>query len=88
MRLVGKNNVPKRRQANTQAQRETEMEASEGKLLNKEREALRELPKQIEQMEKDRDLITSSMQEPDYYRNTDTIPWRIRKTGTTGKRNT
>ena len=39
-------------------------------------------------MEKDRDLITSSMQEPDYYRNTDNDPWRIRKTGTTGKRNT
>ena len=52
-----------------------EMEASKKrKLLNKEREALKELPKQIEQMEKDRDLITSSMQEPDYYRNTDNDP--------------
>ena len=52
-----------------------EMEASKKrKLLNKEREALKELPKQIEQMEKERDLITSSMQEPDYYRNTDNDP--------------
>ena len=38
------------------------------KLLNKEREALKELPKKIEQMEADRDRITASMQESDYYR--------------------
>ena len=44
------------------------------KLLNKEREALKELPKQIEQMEADRDRITASMQEPDYYRNAENDP--------------
>ncbi len=44
------------------------------KLLNKEREALKKLPKQIEQMEADRDQITASMQEPDYYRNAENDP--------------
>ena len=38
------------------------------KLLNKEREALKELPQKIEKMEADRDRITASMQEPDYFR--------------------
>ena len=39
------------------------------KLLNKEKAALIELPKQIEKMEAERDRIASSMQEADYYRN-------------------
>jgi ATP-binding cassette subfamily F protein uup len=53
----------------------TESEApKKRKLLNKEREALKELPKQIEQMEADRDRITASMQESDYYRNAENDP--------------
>ena len=53
----------------------TEPEApKKRKLLNKEREALKKLPKQIEQMEADRDQITASMQEPDYYRNAENDP--------------
>ena len=44
------------------------------KLSNKDKEALIELPKQIEKMEAERDRITSSMQEPDYYRNLDNEP--------------
>jgi ATP-binding cassette subfamily F protein uup len=53
----------------------TEPEApKKRKLLNKEREALKELPKQIEQMEVDRDRITASMQAPDYYRNAENDP--------------
>jgi ATP-binding cassette subfamily F protein uup len=44
------------------------------KLLNKEREALKELPKKIEQMEAERDRLTSSMQSPDYYRNAENDP--------------
>ena len=53
----------------------TESEApKKRKLLNKEREALKELPKQIEQMEAERDRITASMQEPDYYRNAENDP--------------
>ena len=44
------------------------------KLSNKDKEALIELPKQIEKMEAERDRITSSMQEPDYYRNSDNDP--------------
>jgi ATP-binding cassette subfamily F protein uup len=53
----------------------TEPEApKKRKLLNKERQALKELPKQIEQMEVDRDQITASMQEPDYYRNAQNDP--------------
>ena len=44
------------------------------KLLNKEREALRELPGRIEEMEAERDRITSAMQSPDYYRNADNDP--------------
>jgi ATP-binding cassette subfamily F protein uup len=53
----------------------TEPEApKKRKLLNKEREALKELPKQIERMEGERDRITASMQEPDYYRNAQNDP--------------
>jgi len=53
----------------------TETEApKKRKLLNKEREALKELPKQIERMEGERDQITASMQEPDYYRNAQNDP--------------
>ena len=53
----------------------TEPEApKKRKLLNKEREALKKLPKQIEHMEADRDQITASMQEPDYYRNAENDP--------------
>lgn len=44
------------------------------KLLNKEREALVNLPIQIEEMEAERYRITSLMQEPDYYRNSDNDP--------------
>ena len=44
------------------------------KLLNKEREALKELPKRIEEMEAERDRITASMQEVDYYRNAQNDP--------------
>ena len=39
------------------------------KLSNKDKEALIELPKQIEKMEVERDQITAAMQNPDYYRN-------------------
>ena len=49
-------------------------EPKKRKLLNKEREALKELPKKIEQMEEERDRITSAMQSPDYYRNTENDP--------------
>ena len=44
------------------------------KLSNKDKEALVNLPLQIEEMEAERDRITSSMQEPDYYRNSDNDP--------------
>ena len=49
------------------------------KLLNKEREALKELPKQIEQMEADRDQITASMQEPITIAMLRTIHWATRR---------
>jgi ATP-binding cassette subfamily F protein uup len=39
------------------------------KLSNKDKEALVEIPKQIEKMEAERDQITAAMQNPDYYRN-------------------
>jgi ATP-binding cassette subfamily F protein uup len=39
------------------------------KLLNKEKEALVELPKKIEKLEEERDQIASTMQSSDYYRN-------------------
>lgn len=44
------------------------------KLLNKEREALKELPKRIEEMEAERDRIFASMQKADYYRNAQNDP--------------
>ena len=44
------------------------------KLLNKEKEALIELPKKIEKMEAERDQITAIMQSPDYYRNPKSDP--------------
>jgi ATP-binding cassette subfamily F protein uup len=44
------------------------------KLLNKEREALKTLPKKIEEMEADRDRLTALMQESDYYRNAQNDP--------------
>ena len=44
------------------------------KLSNKEKEALIELPKQIEEMEAERDQITAAMQNPDYYRNPKSDP--------------
>ena len=49
-------------------------ESKKRKLLNKEREALKELPKKIEEMEAKRDRITSAMQSPDYYRNAENDP--------------
>ena len=44
------------------------------KLSNKDKEALIELPKQIEKMEAERDQITAAMQNPDYYRNPKSDP--------------
>ena len=44
------------------------------KLSNKDKEALVELPKQIEKMEVERDQITAAMQNPDYYRNPKSNP--------------
>ena len=44
------------------------------KLSNKDKEALIELPKQIEKMEAERDQITATMQNPDYYRNPKSDP--------------
>ena len=44
------------------------------KLSNKDKEALTELPKQIERMEAERDQITAAMQNPDYYRNPKSDP--------------
>ena len=44
------------------------------KLSNKDKEALVELPKQIEKMEVERDQITAAMQKPDYYRNPKSNP--------------
>ena len=44
------------------------------KLSNKDKEALAELPKQIERMEAERDQITAAMQNPDYYRNPQSDP--------------
>lgn len=44
------------------------------KLLNKEREALKTLPRKIEEMEAERDRITALMQEADYYRNAQNDP--------------
>ena len=44
------------------------------KLSNKDKEALIEIPKQIEKMEAERDQITAAMQNPDYYRNPKSDP--------------
>ena len=44
------------------------------KLSNKDKEALIELPKQIEKMEAERDQITAAMQNPGYYRNPKSDP--------------
>ena len=44
------------------------------KLSNKDKEALTELPKQIERMEAERDQITAAMQNPDYYRDPKSDP--------------
>ena len=44
------------------------------KLLNKEKAALVELPRQIEKMEAERDRITALMQAVDYYRNAENDP--------------
>lgn len=44
------------------------------KLLNKEREALKNLPFDIECMEAERDRVTSAMQEPNYYRDPKSDP--------------
>ena len=44
------------------------------KLSNKDKDALIELPKQIEKMEAERDQITAAMQNPDYYRNPKSDP--------------
>ena len=44
------------------------------KLLNKEREALKSLPADIERMEAERDRITSAMLDPNYYRDPNSNP--------------
>ncbi|NDH17637.1 MAG: ATP-binding cassette domain-containing protein, partial [Opitutae bacterium] len=44
------------------------------KLLNKEREALKTLPADIERMEAERDRITSAMLDPNYYRDPNSDP--------------
>ncbi|MDG1138151.1 MAG: ATP-binding cassette domain-containing protein [Opitutales bacterium] len=49
-------------------------DAKKRKLSNKERDALKTLPRQIEEMESRRDQVTALMQEPDYYRNSDNNP--------------
>ena len=49
-------------------------EPKKRKLLNKGPGALKELPKKIEQMEEERDRITSAMQSPDYYRKAENDP--------------
>jgi len=46
------------------------------KLLNKEREALKNLPGMIEQMEAERNRITQAMQDPSYYRNPENDPMK------------
>ena len=51
-------------------------EPKQRKLLNKEREALKNLPGMIEQMEADRNRITQAMQDPDYYRNPENDPMK------------
>jgi len=49
------------------------------KLLNKEREALKTLPVEIERMEAERDRITSAMQDPNYYRDPQNNPQKDQK---------
>jgi len=52
---------------------------SKRKLLNKEREALKSLPLDIEEMEAARDRITLAMQEPHYYRDPNNDPHEDQK---------
>jgi len=52
---------------------------SKRKLLNKEREALKSLPFDIEEMEAARDRITLAMQEPHYYRDPNNDPHEDQK---------
>ena len=52
---------------------------SKRKLLNKEREALKSLPFDIEEMEAARDRITLAMQEPYYYRDPNNDPHEDQK---------
>ena len=51
-------------------------EPKKRKLLNKEREALKNLPGMIEQMEAERNRITQAMQAPSYYRNPGNDPMK------------
>ena len=51
-------------------------EPKKRKLLNKEREALKNLPGMIEQMEADRNRITQAIQDPSYYRNPENDPMK------------
>ena len=51
-------------------------ESKKRKLLNKEREALKNLPGMIEQMEAERNRITQAMQDPSYYRNPENDPMK------------
>ena len=51
-------------------------EPKKRKLLNKEREALKNLPGMIEQMEAERNRITQAMQDPSYYRNPENDPMK------------
>jgi ATP-binding cassette subfamily F protein uup len=62
---------------NPVARAKSKTQPAEGKprkLLNKEKAALDELPRQIEKMEAERDRITALMQEADYYRNAKNDP--------------
>jgi ATP-binding cassette subfamily F protein uup len=51
-------------------------EPKKRKVLNKEREALKNLPGMIEQMEAERNRITQAMQDPSYYRNPENDPMK------------
>ena len=69
----------KRKVANIQPASPAPEKNKKRKLLNKERQALKDLPKQIEEMEAVRDRIANLMKEPDYYRNVKNDPMKDQK---------
>jgi ATP-binding cassette subfamily F protein uup len=69
----------KRKVANIQPASPAPEKNKKRKLLNKERQALKDLPKQIEEMEAERDRIANLMKEPDYYRNVKNDPMKDQK---------